>query len=121
MSMIRSVEASANGNVATLPSGIIRLAIGSVNVDAFDRDPPFVLLPLIVHQGFIYDLFSPTPMGRFISLQISKGMVAMRLVYLLAILGIFADRPAAASISSAMIVEMREITSVSYRQEVNWR
>jgi dipeptidyl aminopeptidase/acylaminoacyl peptidase len=37
----------------------------------------------------------------------------MRLVYLLAVLTLFTNSPASASISSTMIVEMREITSVS--------
>jgi dipeptidyl aminopeptidase/acylaminoacyl peptidase len=40
-------------------------------------------------------------------------MVAMRLVCLLAVLALFTGRPAMASISSAMIVEMREIMSAS--------
>jgi hypothetical protein len=40
-------------------------------------------------------------------------MVVKRLIHLLASLALFINRPATASISSAMIVEMREITSVS--------
>src|ERR1700737_1018828 len=42
-----------------------------------------------------------------------KGMVARRLAGLLAVLRFFPGRPATASISSAMIVEMREIMSVA--------
>jgi len=41
-------------------------------LNAFDRDPPFVLLPTTVRQGFNYDSSNTSPMGRFVTLQISK-------------------------------------------------
>jgi iron complex outermembrane receptor protein len=41
-------------------------------LNAFDRNPPFVLLPTSVSQGLNYDSANTNPMGRFLSLQISK-------------------------------------------------
>jgi hypothetical protein len=41
-------------------------------LNAFDRDPPFVLLPTTVRQGYNYDSSNTSPMGRFLTLQISK-------------------------------------------------
>ena len=41
-------------------------------LNAFDRNPPFVLLPTTAPQGLNYDSANTNPMGRFLSLQISK-------------------------------------------------
>jgi hypothetical protein len=41
-------------------------------LNAFDRNPPFVSLPTSVSQGLNYDSANTNPMGRFLSLQISK-------------------------------------------------
>lgn len=41
-------------------------------VNAFNRDPPFLLIPLTGEPGFNYDSSNTNPMGRFVSLQISK-------------------------------------------------
>jgi iron complex outermembrane recepter protein len=41
-------------------------------LNALDRNPPFVLLPTSVTQGLNYDSANTNPMGRFISLHISK-------------------------------------------------
>jgi iron complex outermembrane recepter protein len=41
-------------------------------LNAFDRNPPFVLLPTSVAQGLNYDSANTNPMGRFLSLQVSK-------------------------------------------------
>ena len=48
----------------------IHFSLAVLNV--FDRNPPFVLLPPTVEQGFNYDSSNTNPMGRFVSLQISK-------------------------------------------------
>jgi iron complex outermembrane recepter protein len=48
----------------------IHFSLAALNV--FDRDPPFVLLPPTVEPGFNYDSSNTNPMGRFVSLQISK-------------------------------------------------
>jgi iron complex outermembrane recepter protein len=53
--------------------GILSGAHFSLSVlNAFDRDPPFVLLPTPVRQGFNYDSSNASPLGRFLTLQISK-------------------------------------------------
>jgi outer membrane receptor protein involved in Fe transport len=48
----------------------LRFSVAVLNV--FDRAPPFVLLPTTVAQGFNYDSANTSPIGRFLSLQISK-------------------------------------------------
>jgi iron complex outermembrane recepter protein len=48
----------------------IHFSLAVLNV--FDRDPPFVRLPSVVPQGLNYDSSNTNPMGRFVSLQISK-------------------------------------------------
>jgi len=48
----------------------IHFSLAVVNI--FDRDPPFVQLPATVPQGFTYDSANTSPLGRFLSLQVSK-------------------------------------------------
>jgi iron complex outermembrane recepter protein len=54
-------------------SGVLSGVQFSLSVlNAFDRDPPFVLLPSIAQQGISYDSSNTSPVGRFLSLRISK-------------------------------------------------
>jgi iron complex outermembrane recepter protein len=55
-----------------LPGILSRMHFSLAVLNAFNRDPPYVLLPLTVQQGFNYDSSNTSPMGRFVSLQISK-------------------------------------------------
>jgi iron complex outermembrane recepter protein len=48
----------------------LHLSLAAINI--FDRDPPFVLLPPTVAVGLTYDSANTNPMGRFLSLRISK-------------------------------------------------
>ena len=41
-------------------------------MNIFDRNPPYVQLPATVSQGFTYDSTNTNPLGRFVSLQMSK-------------------------------------------------
>jgi iron complex outermembrane receptor protein len=55
-----------------LPGILSGMHISLAVLNAFNRDPPFVRLPLTVLQGFNYDSSNTSPLGRFLSLQISK-------------------------------------------------
>jgi outer membrane receptor protein involved in Fe transport len=55
-----------------LPGILSGLHFSLAAINIFDRDPPFVLLPPTVALGLTYDSANTNPMGRFLSLRISK-------------------------------------------------
>jgi iron complex outermembrane receptor protein len=55
-----------------LPGILSGLHVSLAALNIFDRNPPLVLLPTTVPQGFNYDSANTSPLGRFVSLQISK-------------------------------------------------
>jgi hypothetical protein len=54
-----------------LPGILSGLHVGVAVLNAFDRDPPFVQ-PYQITPGLNYDSINTSPIGRFVSLQISK-------------------------------------------------
>jgi iron complex outermembrane receptor protein len=66
-----TVDASARF-APELPGILSGIHFSLALLNAFDRNPPFVLLPRSVSQGLNYDSANTNPMGRFLSLQISK-------------------------------------------------
>jgi len=55
-----------------LPGPLSGLHFSLAVLNLFDRDPPFVQLPTTVTQGLNYDSANTNPMGRYLSLQVSK-------------------------------------------------
>jgi hypothetical protein len=55
-----------------LPGVFSGLNFNFAAINLFNRNPPRVLLPATVSQGFNYDSANTSPVGRFVRLQISK-------------------------------------------------
>ncbi len=58
--------------VPALPGALSGFQFSLSALNIFDRSPPFVLLPPTVSPGINYDASNTSPMGRFLTLQISK-------------------------------------------------
>jgi outer membrane receptor protein involved in Fe transport len=55
-----------------LPGVLSGIHFSVAVLNAFNRDPPFVQLATAVTPGLNYDSSNTNPMGRFVSVQISK-------------------------------------------------